>query len=219
MQPDWDMFQSKHPAAHAHAAARAVSGAAVYVSDYPGQHDFGLLKKLVLPDGSVLRASLPGRPTADCLFTDVLRDGKSLLKVCHLLVLLGLAVRCQGAWCADKGMFRGSRCNLDVERECMSSWETCRRAPTSQQSHTVGMNLLGVKTMSCRLAQMPSLRPWLRRCGTQTHAMQSWAHSTCKALLGTARSASTPPTQPIRPRSAPRSGSRTSLSSHRSPAW
>ena len=75
------MFQSKHPAAHAHAAARAVSGAAVYVSDYPGQHDFSLLKKLVLPDGSVLRASLPGRPTADCLFTDVLRDGTSLLKV------------------------------------------------------------------------------------------------------------------------------------------
>lgn len=75
------MFQSKHPAAHAHAAARAVSGAAVYVSDYPGQHDFGLLKRLVLPDGSVLRARLPGRPTADCLFSDVLRDGKSLLKV------------------------------------------------------------------------------------------------------------------------------------------
>ena len=81
VQPDWDMFQSKHPAAKAHAAARAVSGAAVYVSDYPGQHDFGLLKQLVLPDGSVLRARLPGRPTADCLFTDVLRDGKSLLKV------------------------------------------------------------------------------------------------------------------------------------------
>ena len=46
-QPDWDMFQSKHPAAEAHAAARAVSGAAVYVSDYPGNHDFDLLKKLV----------------------------------------------------------------------------------------------------------------------------------------------------------------------------
>ena len=84
MQPDWDMFQSKHPAAHAHAAARAVSGAAVYVSDYPGQHDFGLLKKLVLPDGSVLRASLPGRPTADCLLRDVLRDGQSQLKVTRL---------------------------------------------------------------------------------------------------------------------------------------
>lgn len=75
------MFQSKHPAAQAHAAARAVSGAAVYVSDYPGVHDFDLLKKLVLADGTVLRARLPGRPTADCLFTDVLRDGKTALKV------------------------------------------------------------------------------------------------------------------------------------------
>ena len=91
VQPDWDMFQSRHTAAHAHAAARAVSGAAVYVSDSPGQHDFGLLKKLVLPDGSVLRAQLPGRPTADCLFSDVLRDGKSLLKVGPLPLLLHTA--------------------------------------------------------------------------------------------------------------------------------
>lgn len=61
--------------------ARAVSGGAVYVSDKPGQHDFSLLRKLVLPDGSILRALLPGRPTRDCLFTDVLRDRHSLLKV------------------------------------------------------------------------------------------------------------------------------------------
>eukprot|EP00983_Pelagomonas_calceolata_P037627 1136435-Pelagomonas_calceolata.AAC.2 len=34
---------------------RAVSGAAVYVSDKPGQHDFELLRSLVLADGSTLR--------------------------------------------------------------------------------------------------------------------------------------------------------------------
>lgn len=62
--------------------ARAVSGGAVYVSDKPGQHDFTLLRRLVLPDGYVLRAQLPGRPTRDCLFADVLRDNRSLLKVC-----------------------------------------------------------------------------------------------------------------------------------------
>ena len=44
-------------------------------SDAPGKHNFELLKKLVLPDGSVLRARLPGRPTVDCLFTDPARDG------------------------------------------------------------------------------------------------------------------------------------------------
>ena len=53
----------------------------MYVSDKPGEHDFELLRRLVLPDGSVLRALQPGRPTRDCLFTDVLRDGRSLLKV------------------------------------------------------------------------------------------------------------------------------------------
>jgi raffinose synthase len=48
----------------------------VVCSDKPGHHDFELLKKLVLSDGSVLRAQLPGRPTRDCLFSDPARDGK-----------------------------------------------------------------------------------------------------------------------------------------------
>lgn len=89
-----------------HGAARAVGGCAVYVrcffffafasivrtralplhfldillhlnfSDKPGNHDFDVLKKLVLPDGSTLRAKLPGRPTRDCLFSDPTRDGE-----------------------------------------------------------------------------------------------------------------------------------------------
>lgn len=80
-QPDWDMFHSKHPAGELHATARAVSGGPVYISDAPGHHDLALLRRLVLPDGTVLRALLPGRPTADSLFCDVLRDGRSLLKV------------------------------------------------------------------------------------------------------------------------------------------
>ena len=52
-------------------------------SDKPGNHNFELLKKLVLPDGSVLRARLPGRPTRDCLFNDPARDGER----CALSVL------------------------------------------------------------------------------------------------------------------------------------
>ena len=39
-----------------------------------------VLKRLVLPDGTILRAQLPGRPTRDSLFRDPLRDNKSLLK-------------------------------------------------------------------------------------------------------------------------------------------
>jgi raffinose synthase len=79
--PDWDMFHSLHASAELHAAARAIGGCPVYVSDVPGQHNVTLLKKLVLPDGSILRAQLPGRPTRDCLFTDVGQDGTSALKI------------------------------------------------------------------------------------------------------------------------------------------
>ncbi|GLU24063.1 hypothetical protein SLE2022_400290 [Rubroshorea leprosula] len=105
MQPDWDMFHSLHPMAEYHGAARAVGGCAIYVSDKPGQHDFNLLKKLVLPDGSVLRAKLPGRPTRDCFFSDPVRDRKSLLKIWNLNDFTGVigVFNCQGAgWCKQK---------------------------------------------------------------------------------------------------------------------
>ncbi len=78
---DWDMFQSAHPDAAVHAAARAVGGCPVYVSDKPGDHSFELLRKLVLPDGSVLRCQQAGRPTRDCLFSDPNTDGTSALKI------------------------------------------------------------------------------------------------------------------------------------------
>ena len=81
VQPDWDMFQTKHGAADLHAAARTVSGGAVYISDKPDQHNFEILSQLVLPDGSILRPQLPGRPTRDCLFRNTLKDGRTLLKV------------------------------------------------------------------------------------------------------------------------------------------
>ncbi|KAK9671035.1 hypothetical protein RND81_12G002400 [Saponaria officinalis] len=102
MQPDWDMFHSLHPAADYHGAARAVGGCPIYVSDKPGNHNFDLLRKLVLPDGSVLRARLPGRPTRDCLFSDPARDGTSLLKIWNLNKCSGVVgvFNCQGAgWC------------------------------------------------------------------------------------------------------------------------
>lgn len=97
--PDWDMFHSKHDTAEFHAAARAIGGCAVYVSDKPGYHDFKILRKLVLPDGSILRARYAGRPTRDCLFEDPVMDGKSLLKIWNLNKLPGVmgVFNCQGA--------------------------------------------------------------------------------------------------------------------------
>jgi len=80
IHPDWDMFQSGHERGAFHAAGRAVSGGPVYVSDKPDSHDFDLLRKLVLHDGTVLRADRPGVPTRDCLFRDPTRE-PVLLKV------------------------------------------------------------------------------------------------------------------------------------------
>ncbi|XP_060670611.1 probable galactinol--sucrose galactosyltransferase 2 [Ziziphus jujuba] len=97
--PDWDMFHSKHDTAEFHGAVRALGGCAVYVSDKPGNHDFDILKKLVLPDGSILRAKYAGRPTRDCLFQDPVMDGKSLLKIWNLNKVSGVLgiFNCQGA--------------------------------------------------------------------------------------------------------------------------
>ncbi|KAM7277071.1 hypothetical protein ACFE04_018937 [Oxalis oulophora] len=68
IHPDWDMFQTTHPCAAFHAASRAISGGPIYVSDSVGNHNFNLLKGLVLPDGSILRCQYHALPTRDCPF-------------------------------------------------------------------------------------------------------------------------------------------------------
>lgn len=70
VHPDWDMFQSAHEAGAFHAAGRAVSSSPVYVSDKPGEHNFELLRKLVLPDGHTLRTSRPAVPTAESVYVN-----------------------------------------------------------------------------------------------------------------------------------------------------
>ena len=80
-QPDFDMFQTRHPAATLHAVARALSGGPVYLSDKPGMHDLSIIERLVLPKGLVLRPLHHARPTRDSLFRDVCGDGESVLKV------------------------------------------------------------------------------------------------------------------------------------------
>ena len=78
--PDWDMFWSGHPEGAYHAAARAVSGGPVYVSDRPGKQDFAVLRKLVTGGGRVLRCAQPALPARDALFTDPLATDR-LLKI------------------------------------------------------------------------------------------------------------------------------------------
>ncbi|XP_045818501.1 LOW QUALITY PROTEIN: galactinol--sucrose galactosyltransferase-like [Trifolium pratense] len=102
IHPDWDMFQSTHPCAEFHAASRAISGGPIYVSDCVGNHNFKLLKTLVLPDGSILRCQHYALPTRDCLFEDPLHDGKTMLKIWNLNKYTGVLAlfNCQGGgWC------------------------------------------------------------------------------------------------------------------------
>jgi len=80
VHPDWDMFQSAHVMGAYHAAARAISGSPVYVSDKPDAHDFSVLRKLVCADGTLLRCTDIGLPTPDCLFYDPTREDV-LLKI------------------------------------------------------------------------------------------------------------------------------------------
>ncbi|KAG6431361.1 hypothetical protein SASPL_109440 [Salvia splendens] len=65
VRPDWDMFQSDHICAEFHAASRAICGGPVYVSDKVGRHDLDLLRKLVLPDGTILRCQHYALPVGD----------------------------------------------------------------------------------------------------------------------------------------------------------
>ncbi|KAG6731582.1 hypothetical protein I3842_01G136000 [Carya illinoinensis] len=68
IQPDWDMFQSDHLCAEFHAGSKAICGGPVYVGDKVRRHNFHLLRKLVLPDGTILKCQHYALPTRDCLF-------------------------------------------------------------------------------------------------------------------------------------------------------
>jgi len=78
MHPDWDMFQSEHEWGGFHAAARAISGSPVYVSDKVDEHNFDLLRQLVCSDGGVPRCLDIARLSPDCIFHDPTREPVAL---------------------------------------------------------------------------------------------------------------------------------------------
>ncbi|KAF3784388.1 Galactinol--sucrose galactosyltransferase [Nymphaea thermarum] len=121
IHPDWDMFQSTHPCAAFHAASRAISGGPIYVSDSVGDHDFRLLKTIVLPDGSILRCNFYALPTRDCLFQDPLHDGQTILKIWNLNKFTGVlgAFNCQGGgWCRKE---RKNKCFSQYSHQIKAS--------------------------------------------------------------------------------------------------
>lgn len=66
--PDYDMFETYHEHAQLHAAARAISGGPVYITDIPGNQNFEIIKALTSKDGKIYRTDTPALPTEDCLF-------------------------------------------------------------------------------------------------------------------------------------------------------
>lgn len=63
--PDWDMFQTSHPWASFHGAARCVSGGPIYFTDEPGKHDIKLINQMTAktPHGKtvILRPGIVGK--------------------------------------------------------------------------------------------------------------------------------------------------------------
>ncbi|HZL08644.1 MAG TPA: Sip1-related alpha-galactosidase [Prolixibacteraceae bacterium] len=73
---DFDMFESNNTYGSFHAAARAISGGPVYVTDLPGKQNFSVLWPLIDANGRIIRADRPAMLTEDCLFQ--LQDKKPL---------------------------------------------------------------------------------------------------------------------------------------------
>jgi raffinose synthase len=108
--PDLDMFQSHNPNGEFHAIARAINNGPIYITDVPGQQNFKILRKLVLNDGTLLRADQPLLPTEDCLFQ--LQDQKPFkaFSTCNGIGLLGV-------WnCADSDEVSGKISPLDIHK-------------------------------------------------------------------------------------------------------
>lgn len=68
--PDFDMFEAYGEFATYHSVLRALSGGPVYFTGDVKKQDWALLRRLILADGTVLRADLPAVPTRDSLFVD-----------------------------------------------------------------------------------------------------------------------------------------------------
>ena len=126
MHPDWDMFQSAHAMGAFHAAARAVSGGPVYVSDRPEEHDFALLRKLTLSDGTILRADAPGRLTRDCLFIDPTK-APVLLKIFNT-----------NGDCGVVGIFNARGPSTAAAREMVSGEVSPRDVPALAKTDFIG---------------------------------------------------------------------------------
>ena len=125
-----DMFHSDHSAALLHARARAASGGPVVVSDEPGCHDALLLRRLVLPDGSVLRVRA------------------SLSPLCSLAIVFLQASLV--VWMGETVASAGCGCGLGAERYLMKVLPDRRACRRDQQLIRCSATCCGTGTASGR---------------------------------------------------------------------
>ncbi|KAG4103154.1 glycoside hydrolase [Neocallimastix lanati (nom. inval.)] len=83
ISPDWDMFQSYHKYGNFHAAARAISGGPIYISDELGKHDPTVLHRLFIgtgekDDAKILMYDKPALPCERSIFCDPINVNRSL---------------------------------------------------------------------------------------------------------------------------------------------
>ena len=126
--PDWDMFQSDRPEGAFHAAARAISGGPIYVSDRPGHHAAALLQSLCVTGGRLLRSAQPARPARECLFVDCRTAPRPLELVNRngQHGVIGL-FNCRGDGAPVEGSFGAADLLELPDRECWAYLHQSRR--------------------------------------------------------------------------------------------
>ena len=99
--PDWDMFQTLHPWASYHAAARCLSGGPVSITDKPGKHDVDLIRQMTA--WTINGQMITLRPDTVCKSTQAYTsyDQEALLKI-------GTYVGKQGTGTGILGGFNGT---------------------------------------------------------------------------------------------------------------
>lgn len=74
MHPVFDSWATTMPLSETFATLQTLSGSLNMISDPPGRHDWKLIRKMVLPDGTLLQPDSPLTPCREVLFIDPLEE-------------------------------------------------------------------------------------------------------------------------------------------------
>ncbi|MCQ2426508.1 MAG: alpha-galactosidase [Lachnospiraceae bacterium] len=75
---DFDMWWTTHPSAVESGVLRAISGSPVYVSDETGKTDPARIRPICGADGRLNRLDGAALPTAECVYSDCMAEGRPL---------------------------------------------------------------------------------------------------------------------------------------------